>query len=90
MVGIFLEGRRTDARETISESVKGLIHFKCFARGIQKGEIIFLEGTNHGGHYALCAIMCHQIKVMLYVMEVTLSGNIGKSLKEFLMKTWKE
>ena len=85
MVEIFQEGRGTDERETISELVKRGIHVKCFARGIEKGEIIFLEGTNHGGH----RIMCYQINMMLYVMEVSLIGNIGKSLKEFLVKTWK-
>ena len=38
-------------------------------------------------YYVLLFVI--KFKVMLYVMEVTLSGNIGKSFKEFLMKTWK-
>ena len=51
-----------------------------------------LEGHigHYEGHYILCVIMCYQIKVMLYKMEITLSRNIGKSLKEFLVKTLKE
>ena len=65
------------------------IHVNCFARGIQKGEINFLAGINNGGYYVLCVIMCYQIKVMLYVVAVMWNENIGKILKEFLMKTWK-